>query len=84
MGLTLPLMLRWHRRPGFSPTDPSPHRGAPVSPLLPVPDMSKSARWAFEIPIRFSSLVLIDKREWVYSLVHLPFAGIATHNPYSP
>ena len=34
------------------PTDASPLLRAPVSPLLPVPDMAKGAPWAFEIPIR--------------------------------
>jgi hypothetical protein len=41
-------MLPWLPSP---PTDPSPLRGVPAFPLLPVPDMAQGVRWAFEIPI---------------------------------
>ena len=39
-------------RAAMPPTDTSPLSGAPVSSLLPVPDMGEGVQWPFEIPIR--------------------------------
>ncbi len=69
----------------ISSTDPSPFRGTLVPPLLAIPDMAQSVKWAFGIPIRLqvSQMPLAgDVFLGAYRMDHCrilpPFAATAT------